>query len=659
LTFLIGQLPHQGPADAGIRANAETLADLLVTDLNSSSAEIRKKVPELLEQLVASGAIMQVEDEYRMQTREGSEWNQAYHEARNKLLADPGKLGSERSQLLKTRCSEALKKSKLVHGLCKEARRFELHFGAEAPDTGGATVPVWIRDGWEVQEKTVVNDARAAGDSEAVVFGFVPQRQAEELKQAIASHYAATTTLQAKGTPSTPEGIEARKAMETRQEQALRTRDTIISDILNDTAVYLAGGDPVNGMLLETKVQDAARLCLDRLFPQFHQADSPDWHKVIDRSKKGDGDALDAVAHKGDPQNHPVCKAVIDYVGSGKKGTDVRKHFAAPPCGWPQDAVDAALIVMTNAGVLQARSGTEVIPQRKLDQKAIAVAEFRREFVPPPPTPELVKIRALYKSLGLNTNTGQESAHAPEFLSRLMQLAQQAGGDPPAPKRPDTKHVAELANRVGNDQLNGISADRERLAKEIAAWQKRQTLLAKREPRWRQLKRLLEHAADLPVAKEVEPEAKAVEEQRRLLDEPDPVPGMVDKLTEALRRALNEAHAACAAAHEQGLCGLEATETWQKLTPEQRYEILSKHSVRQMPEIAVGTTDEVLATLQKTKVSELRAICDALPTRFNGASASAVKLLEPAGPVGQPAEQHHQERRRVAAVAGDGRERDS
>ncbi len=70
LIFLIGQLPHNNePLDAGIRANAETLADLLVTDLTKSSAELRKKVPELLEKLVASGAVMQVEDEYRMQTR--------------------------------------------------------------------------------------------------------------------------------------------------------------------------------------------------------------------------------------------------------------------------------------------------------------------------------------------------------------------------------------------------------------------------------------------------------------------------------------------------------------------------------------------------------------------------------------------------------------
>ncbi len=631
LIFLIGQLPHQGPADAGIRANAETLADLLVTDLTESSAELRKKVPELLEKLVASGAVMQVEDEYRMQTRAGSEWNQAFQEARNKLLADAGKLASERSQLLKTQCSEILKKSKLVHGVSKEARRFELHFGADAPDTTGSTVPVWIRDGWEVQEKTVVSDARAAGDSAAVVYGFVPQNQAEALKQAIASYYAATTTLQAKGAPATQEGeiIEAHKAMETRQEQARRTRDNIINEILNDTAVYIAGGDAVNGLILENKVQDAAKACLDRLYPQFHLADSPDWHKVFERAKKGDGDALAAVGHKGDPTSHAVCKAVIDYVGSGKKGTDVRKHFAGPPWGWPQDAIDAALVLLSSTGVMQARSSAEPIAKGKLDQKNIAAAEFRVEIIPPPSAPQLIAIRTVFKALGLNTQPGQESVHAPEFLSRMNRLAEDAGGDAPLPKCPDNSHLTDMANRVGNDQLKVIYENKDRLIKEIPDWQKRKEMIEKREPHWKHLTALLAHAADLPVAAEVQAEVKAIVDHRRLLDDPDPVPGIVDKLTEALRKALNEAHSACTAAHEKGMDGLEANVTWGKLTPEQRNDVLAKNGVRRMPTIAVGTTDEVLATLQKTKVSELQAICDALPTRFSNTAAAAAKLLEP------------------------------
>jgi len=397
LIFLIGQLPHDNePLDAGVRADAETLADLLVTDLTKSSAELRKKVPILLEKLVSVGAIMQVDREYRMQTREGSEWNQMFLEARNRLQSDPGKLASERSQLLRSQCSEVLKKFKLVHGESKEPRKIELHFGDVPPPTDGSAIPVWVRDGWEVEEKTVLDDARAAGDSTAMVYGYIPKKMAEELKQSIAGYYAATTTLQSKGTPSSDEGIHARKAMETRQEQSERSRGSLIADILDETQVYLAGGDPIGGTLLNQKIQDAATLCLDRLYPLFHQADSADWHKVIDRAKKTDPDALNAVGYKGDPENHPVCKAILDSVGSGKKGNDVRKQFGGVQYGWPQDAIDAALTVLFNAGAIQARVGSEPLPKGKLDQKNIAAVEFRRETVTLTKA-QLIELRGLFK----------------------------------------------------------------------------------------------------------------------------------------------------------------------------------------------------------------------------------------------------------------------
>ena len=317
-----------------------------------------------------------------MQTREGSEWNLAYQAALTKLMNDDGKIASERSQLLKTACNETFEKRKLVHGQSKEPRKFDLHFGAEPPEAGGASVPVWVRDGWEVEEKTVLGEVRAAGDSAAVVYGFIPRKSADEVKRAVASYAAAQSTINTKGHPGTPEGMEARRAMETRLEQAKRNRDDLIEELLNASQVYIAGdAEPIGGMLLETKVHAAAGACLDRLYPRFHEADHPDWHRVIDRAKKGDGDALEVVGHKGDPDKHPVCAAILGFVGSGKEGTKVRKQFVSPPYGWPQDAIDAALMVLTVRACSRPLGAARVVAKGKLDQKNITTTEFRVEHV--------------------------------------------------------------------------------------------------------------------------------------------------------------------------------------------------------------------------------------------------------------------------------------
>ena len=346
--------------------------------------------------------------------------------------------------------------------------------------------------------------------------------------------------------------------METRLTQAQQLRDGLILDLLDETSIYLAGGDLVNGMLLTAKVEDAAKSCLDRLYPQFHLADSPEWHKVIERAKKGDGDAMAAVGHKGDPEAHPVCKAILDFVGSGKKGTDIRKNFGNPQYGWPQDAIDAALIVLHAGGQVQARSGGEMIAKGKLDQKNIATTEFRVETIKLTKV-QLIELRGLFKKVGLNTSPNQESVDTPKFLDRLSKLAEEAGGDAPLPKRPATTHLSELANRVGNDQLKAIHEQKVRLEQEIADWKRQAGTIAQRQPRWEQLTALLDHAVDLPVAAEVQPEVAAIEQNRGLLADPDPVPTLVEKLAAALREAINQAHDACVASHENGLSNLDAS----------------------------------------------------------------------------------------------------
>jgi hypothetical protein len=268
------------------------------------------------------------------------------------------------------------------------------------------------------------------------------------------------------------------------------------------------------------------------------------------------------------------------------------------------------------------------VAKGKLDQKNITAAEFRCETITLSKV-QLIAIRGVYKAIGLNSQPGQESLHAPEFLNRITRLAEAAGGDAPLPKCPNTSHVTDIANRVGNDQLKAIFDSKDQLTKQITDWQSDRDLIAQRSSKWTQLVALLKFAGDLPVAAEVQPEVAAIEKDRKLLASPDPVPGMVEKLTSALRTALNEAHARISTDHDTRLTTLADSPTWKQITQPQRHEILGANGIREMPKIAVGTTEEVLYTLRHTKLSELRAISDALPTRFQNAASAAAKLLEP------------------------------
>ena len=55
LVFLISKLPTDAGSDIGLRANAGTLADLLVENLDAPSVDLRKRVADALTTMVEGG----------------------------------------------------------------------------------------------------------------------------------------------------------------------------------------------------------------------------------------------------------------------------------------------------------------------------------------------------------------------------------------------------------------------------------------------------------------------------------------------------------------------------------------------------------------------------------------------------------------------------
>jgi hypothetical protein len=628
LIFLIRKLPREAVADIGVRATPEMLADLLVSDLSNDGTQLRKEIPRILKKLVDAGTLIKLDEEYSLQTRESSEWDREFRNRQTRLNSDLTSLSSKRGSLISAGCGEALKGIKLAQGKCKEPRKLLIRFGTEAPPPGGADIPVWVRDGWGEKESTVVNDARAAGTDSATIYVYVPKASADDLQKAIAEYEAAGSTLDFKGTPTTPEGREARDAMATRMATAEAARDQIVNDVIDCAKVFQGGGNERYELKLVAKVEAAAQASLDRLFPSFKDADDNRWGNVINRAKNGDEAALSAVDWTDAPEKHPVCAAVLSEVGSGKRGKEVRDAFEGSSYGWPRDAVDAALITLHTTGHLRATHKGMTLSPGQLDQAKISVTDFRAETATLNAR-EKMKLRKLFQGAGVDCKPNEETAKAPVFLARLEELADHAGGEPPMSARPATARLDTLRGFGGVEQLAEILKQHDTLAQQAKDWGKLAELVGKRKPAWDTLCTLLKHADAMPGGDEFRKQADAVKSERRLLDASDPVPDIRKAAVDALRAAVTAAHAGHEKAYNEQMAALTASDNWRQLKAGQRNQILADEGIDALPALAAGTEAELIRTLGETALPAWKTRTDALPQQFARAAMAAAKLLEP------------------------------
>lgn len=629
LIFLIAQLPREAAVDLKIRADAETLADLVVSNLSEGSLELRRKIPQVLNSLATDGSLMKVDDEFRIQTREGSEWTLLYHNRFNEMMSDPAKLAGERRDLLVNRFKKKLSGFSLTQGSSKESRKLDLHFGDENPKKNDLSIPVWVRSGWEIEADRFRGEARSMGEKAAVIVCHIPMKKSDDLNRAVASAFAARKTLEVKGSAAiTREALEAKKSMETSVAESERRRDDLIDDLIEDAAVILAGGDDVEGSGILDKIRDAANSALDRLFPKFHHADHPDWSKALERARKNDRSALEVINHHADPDSHPVCQEVIKFVTSGRKGKEIRDQFRNPPFGWPQDAVDAALAVLVCNGKILAKIHGEQVHAAKLDHKSIAGAEFRVETVSLS-AKQLIDIRKLFLDLKVNCAGGEESQKSDEFLERLIDLARSAGGDPPVPPAPGIDDLIDIRGKNGNYRLGAIHQALVDLRKKIQTWKQTSALIAERKHEWITLKNLLDHASDLAIAREIAPQVEALERDRSLLANPNPVSSLVAKLADALRSELNRMKTLCEQEMKKGQAELSNSPAWTALDQDRRDELTKIRRLAELPPISVENPLKIVESLNHTKIKDWANLADALPKRFQQAADDAAKLLEP------------------------------
>ena len=349
IIYMLGRIA--GEADEhGVRATPETIADLLTIDL-AGEPELRGKVPELLRQLHEAGAAIEVSGEWKLQTKESADWESAYRAEERTALNDQAATSRARRELLTQALETSLAgTSKILHGTSKVARTVHrLQPGDKEPSDG---VPMRLHNAWGEDLTAVEKEIAAASPTDATVHFLIPSVRNEELARALATKRAAESVLQLKGVPGTEPGREAQRAMQTRAERAAKEATEIIQEAVGQARVIQAGGQVVTGAPADA-VKDAAVNALARLYPKFSEADHMGWGKVLERAQRKDPDALKAVDFQGAPETHPVCKALLNELGPGRKGSDLRGKFTTPHFGWSQDAVDGALMVLANAGVIR------------------------------------------------------------------------------------------------------------------------------------------------------------------------------------------------------------------------------------------------------------------------------------------------------------------
>ena len=248
--------------ESGLRATAPFLADLLVEDLAEDGAPFRKLVPDLLDELVADGRIVRVDDEYRLLTQEDAEWQKDYASRLAAIRDDATRINQLRSERLVAAVDAAVGSLKLTHGVSKTPRKIDIRWGQDEPAATEGDVPVWIRDEWSVNESTVKKAAAEAGDNSPIVFVLLPKHEADQIKE---------TPRQPRGRRGDPapadatdrrgQGRPAGDANETGDRR--RAAGALFQDVVARARVFQGGGG-------ELTTSTASRRCRNRRQPLAH-----------------------------------------------------------------------------------------------------------------------------------------------------------------------------------------------------------------------------------------------------------------------------------------------------------------------------------------------------------------------------------------------------
>ena len=619
--FLIDLLPD---GKDSLKSNENTIADLLIDDISVSSDTFRTKVNQLIKKLVEDKVLMPIGDEYKLQTKVGSEWEQEFAKQFAKFNnSGEDQIQNYRKERIVAFFKDKTKTINITQGISKIVRDFELWDKDTIPNTEH-NLNAWIRDGWYENQATVLEEIRSAGNDIPLSYIFVKKIKDSELRAEILKYLAAGQTINAMGLPSTPEGVQAKKSMDTRLAMSKTAIEDLIAKISEEAIVYLAGGNSVEVGNIRDNVEEALKNIADRQFPEFKsKADALRWGQALTKSIAGNPDVLNEVNFKGEVQTHPIASEILRFIGNATKtGKDIRGFFMKSPYGWSQDAIDTVIILLKNA---QQISTTET----NLNAAKINGATFKKE-VHIIGVSDKIKIKSLFQTAGISCPPNQEIfPYSNEFLAKLKALANEISGASPKQEPIDINFIKNIENKEGNERLLDILEQKDDLEAKFKEWVNKAEITSDRMPVWDLLINLLSKATDDDEIEKIRTEVEAIENDRLLLNEPDLVQPLLVQLTSKLNSELTSVKSAYNLEYENKMADLQSNQYFSKLTPEQKHLILAKNQLLQKAEIKSLEAQEMKFELQELSFTNWKTKIAALSSQFQTALEEAIILMSP------------------------------
>ncbi len=628
IIFLINKLSASN-SEVGIEPTVDTIADLLVEDLQTGSTKLRQDLPKMLD---SCELLMKVESNYLIQTEESAAWSDEFRAQRGQLEQDPHRIDAEREQNLHGLVNDYLKRNlSYSQGRSMEQRQVHITYGSNLPSDAKKKIYLWVRHGWDIDVQSVLAEAKAAGNDSSTIFLFIPKLNVDGIRNAILDFKAANTTLQVRDTPHGAQAQEAYNATETQKNTAERKIKELLSECIEGSRVFQAGGSELQESTLKNSIAEAAKNAIARLYDQFDVADQTGWDKVFTRAKGGAPDALSSVGYKADAEKHPVCKIVLQSVGTGIKGRDLREKFLASPHGWPKDAVDATIVLLIQLGHVIAQ-----LPNHKLvgtdgyERRDIGTLHLKRETAQVG-AKQRIEIRTLMVSLGISVTAGEELAATPALLQAIKDIAESAGGEAPKPPIPDLGFLTPIQQATGNDQLVEIHSQIDNITKLTKTWKSEAKQITDRYPQWIVLNRLLDHATGLSGADVISISAQQIYHDNLLIADPDQVTPLVKNVTQLLRDDLNSVKADIETAYKEADERLTNDANWSQLNQKEQDVTLGAHDLHPngRPKIDTSSTENILDFLENTTFPALQDRLVAIPTRMGALVKDVAEKMSP------------------------------